>query len=94
MQNRPLATTLGFIGFLAVLFFRVSHPVNEETAVEWIEQQGYTDVHVEDTDKKCYPSFSDTRWKFNFTAINIDGDNISGTLCFTVNRLNSTLREH
>ncbi len=89
MQNRPLATTLGFFGFLFVLVFRGSHPLNEETALEWIEKQGYSDVHVEDTGKNCYRD----RRKFKFTAMNIDDENKSGILCLSVVRKFSTLQE-
>jgi len=92
MQNRPLGTTLCFFGFLGVLVFRGSNPVNEETALEWIEEQGYSDVQVEDTGKNCYPSLKKKR-KFKFSAVNIDGDDSSGTLCLSVVRKFSTLRE-
>jgi len=79
---------VGFFGFLFVLVYRGSHPVNEKTALEWMEEQGYTDVQVEDTGRNCYKS-----QKFKFTATNIDGDDSSGTLCLNVVRRYSTVQE-
>jgi len=78
-----------FILLMMLLAFNISNPINEAEARIWMEKEGYKEVRIVATGKRC----NRNKRRFKFLAINRAGNKSTGTLCFGAVRAHTSVNE-